>query len=100
MGIGSSLEFEPAQPRKWALVRITGRGLNEWAGWSSARPNRGHSAPSEDPGGFGVITPADVVQRSSCPGGLPSLYVTPPYLLFQHTRGGPLPAALPDSRRD
>jgi uncharacterized protein (TIGR03437 family) len=57
---------------------------------SAAQPN-----DPLDPGGYGVITPADILlcKGQSAPVGLPNLYVTPPYLAYQYTVGGPLPAA-------
>jgi uncharacterized protein (TIGR03437 family) len=57
---------------------------------SAAQPN-----DPLDPGGYGVITPADIqlCKGQAAPVGLPNLYVTPPYLVFQYTKGGPLPAA-------
>jgi uncharacterized membrane protein len=57
---------------------------------SAAQPN-----DPLDPGGFGVITSADILicKGQTAPAGLPNLYVTPTYLVFQYTIGGPLPAA-------
>jgi uncharacterized protein (TIGR03437 family) len=57
---------------------------------SAAQPN-----DPLDPGGYGVITPADIqlCKGQTAPVGLPNLYVTPPYLVYQYTVGGPLPAA-------
>jgi uncharacterized membrane protein len=58
----------------------------------------GSAAQPNDPldvNGDGLITSADILlcQGQGAPVGSPNLYVTPPYLVFQYTRGGPLPAA-------
>jgi uncharacterized protein (TIGR03437 family) len=60
----------------------------------------GSAAQPNDPldvNGDGLITSADIqlCKGQTAPPGSPSLYVTPAFLVFQYTIGGPLPAAQP-----